>query len=95
VVIYPEGTFTPAPGVRPFQLGAFKSAVDSNRPICPVVTRGAREILRDKTILPRFGRITITFGPLIPPNGKGWQDLVRLRDATRAIFAKNSGEPLL
>ncbi|MGH9702964.1 MAG: AMP-binding protein, partial [Candidatus Acidiferrales bacterium] len=95
VVIYPEGTFTPAPGVRPFQLGAFKSAVDSNRPICPVVTRGAREILRDKTILPRFGRITITFGPLIPPNGKDWQELVRLRDATRAIFAKNSGEPLL
>jgi fatty-acyl-CoA synthase len=95
VVIYPEGTFTPAPGVRPFQLGAFKAAVDTNRPICPAVVRGAREILRDRTILPRFGRITITFGPLILSQGKGWPEMVRLRDATRAVFAKNSGEPLL
>ncbi len=95
VVIYPEGTFTRAPGVRPFQLGAFKAAVDTNRPICPAVVRGARDLLRDKTILPRFGRITITFGPLILPEGKDWPEMVRLRDATRAVFAKNSGEPLL
>ena len=95
VVIYPEGTFTPAPGVRPFQLGAFKAAVDTNRPICPAVTRGAREIMRDKTILPRFGRITLTFGPLILPEGKDWTEMVRLRDSARAIFTKNSGEPLL
>ncbi len=95
VVIYPEGTFTPAPGIRPFQLGAFKAAVDTSRPICPVVVRGVRKVLRDQTILPRFGRITITLGPLILPEGNDWLEMVRLRDATRGVFAKNSGEPLL
>ena len=65
VVIYPEGTFTAARGVRPFQLGAFKAAVDTARPICPVAVRGARELLRDETLLPKPGRITLTFGPLV------------------------------
>jgi len=65
VVIYPEGTFTAARGVRPFQLGAFKAAVDTGRLICPVAVRGARELLRDQTLLPKPGRITLTFGPLV------------------------------
>jgi fatty-acyl-CoA synthase len=98
VVIYPEGTFTAVAGVRPFQLGAFKAAVDTQRPICPVTTRGARQILRDKTYLPRPGSVTMIFGPLVLPQrgqSDGWPEIVRLRDATREIIARNSGEPLL
>jgi fatty-acyl-CoA synthase len=98
VVIYPEGTFTATVGIRPFQLGAFKSAVDAQRPICPVSIRGARAILRDKTFLPRRGRVALTFGPLIFPNlsaGDDWHEIVRLRDVTRETIALNSGEPLL
>jgi 1-acyl-sn-glycerol-3-phosphate acyltransferase len=98
VVIYPEGTFTAMPGIRPFQLGAFKAAVDTKRPICPVSVRGARQILRDKTLLPRLGRITVTFSPLIFPDasaGDDWHEIVRLRDTTRETIARNSGEPLL
>ena len=98
VAIYPEGTFTAATGIRPFQLGAFKAAVDARRPICPVAVRGARHILRDHTFLPRTGRVTVTFGPLLAPDpaaGDDWREIVRLRDATREIIARNSGEPLL
>jgi fatty-acyl-CoA synthase len=98
VVIYPEGTFTPIAGIRPFQLGAFKAAVDTKRPICPVAVRGARKILRDQTILPRPGRITVTFGPLVAPDpaaATDWQEIVRLRDASRDIIARNTGEALL
>jgi fatty-acyl-CoA synthase len=98
VVIYPEGTFTANTGIRPFQLGAFKSAVDTQRPICPVSVRGARRILRDKTRLPRPGRVTLTFGPLVTPDcgaGEDWHEIVRLRDTTRSIIAGNTGEPLL
>ena len=98
IVIYPEGTFTSMAGIRPFQLGAFKSAVDTQRPICPLSLRGTREILRDKTILPRRGKITVTFGPLVSPDpaaGDDWHEIVRLRDATRQAIALNSGEPLL
>jgi 1-acyl-sn-glycerol-3-phosphate acyltransferase len=98
VAIYPEGTFTAAAGIRPFQLGAFKAAVDAQRPVCPVAVRGARHILRDHTFLPRTGRVTVTFGPLLTPDqaaGDDWREIVRLRDATREIIGRNSGEPLL
>ena len=98
VVIYPEGTFTAMAGIRPFQLGAFKSAVDAQRPVCPVSVRGARQILRDKTLLPRRGKVTVTFGPLIFPNispADDWHEIVRLRDITRETIARNSGESLL
>jgi 1-acyl-sn-glycerol-3-phosphate acyltransferase len=95
VIIYPEGTFAAAPGVRPFQLGAFKAAVETGRPICPVVIKGAREIFRDETLLPRPGRVRITFGPLLWPSNNSWSDLMRLRNMTREMFAKNSGERLL
>lgn len=95
VIIYPEGTFTAAPGVRPFQLGAFKAAVETGRPVCPVVIKGAREIFRDETLLPRPGRIRVTLGPLLYPSGKSWSEVVRLRDMTREVFSQNSGERLL
>jgi 1-acyl-sn-glycerol-3-phosphate acyltransferase len=98
VAIYPEGTFTAETGVRPFQLGAFKAAVDSGRPICPVAVRGARRILRDGTFLPRPGSVTVTLGPLVAPNpgpADDWREIVRLRDATREIIARNSGEPMI
>ena len=98
VAIYPEGTFTPIAGIRPFQLGAFKAAVDTQRPICPVAVSGARQILRDKTRLPRPGKVTVKFGPLVLPQpaaADDWHEIVRLRDATREIIARNSGETLL
>ncbi len=98
VVIFPEGTFTELVGIRPFQLGAFKAAVDTQRPICPVSFQGARQVMRDKTILPRPGKIVMTFGELISPDpsaGDDWHEIVRLRDATREAIARNAGEPLL
>jgi len=98
VAIYPEGTFTSMAGIRPFHLGAFKAAALTGRRICPVAIRGARQILRDETRLPRPGKITATFGPLLipdPSSGDDWREIVRLRDTTREIIARNTGEPLL
>jgi 1-acyl-sn-glycerol-3-phosphate acyltransferase len=98
VVIFPEGTFTQMAGIRPFQLGAFKAAADTQCPICPVSVRGARQVLRDKTILPRPGRVIVTFSPPIMPDptaANDWHEIVRLRDATREAIARNSGEALI
>lgn len=99
VFLFPEGTFTPHEGVRPFQLGAFRAAVSSGRAICPVVMRGTRRFLRDETILPRPSRISLTVLPHIPPaatnSASPWEEVVRLRDETRAVIAQHSGEPLL
>jgi 1-acyl-sn-glycerol-3-phosphate acyltransferase len=95
VLVFPEGTFTPVGGLRPFQLGAFKVAVETGQPICPIALRGAREILRDGTFLPRPGRVTLTVCSPLEPAGTTWQEMVRLRDATRAAIAAPAGEPLL
>lgn len=99
VLIFPEGTFTAHEGIRPFQLGAFKAAVDAHAPIVPIALRGTRRLLRDGTWLPRPSRITITVLPPIetPPDASSddWHEMVRLRDATRALIAGISGESLL
>ncbi len=97
LLIFPEGTFTPRDGVRPFQLGAFKAAVATGRPVCPIALRGIRNIYRDATLLPRPGRITITFLPPLLPNPAApeFQEIVRLRDASRAAIAQHCGEHLL
>ena len=60
IFVFPEGTFTKEDGVRPFQLGAFKAAVDAGVPIVPVSLAGTRKFLRDGTYLPRPTSVTIT-----------------------------------
>ena len=97
VVIYPEGTFTAQSGVRPFQLGAFKAAVDTGCAICPIAVCGARELLRDETYLPKPGKVTLIAGPLIEPKSgaETWREIVRLRDETREVIASGAGEFLL
>jgi len=103
VFIFPEGTFVAEPGIRPFQLGAFKAAVSTGAPIVPVSLQGTRNFLRDGTILPRPSDVTITLSPPIYPQtdrtgasqSSNWQELVRVRDASREAIARFCGEPLL
>jgi 1-acyl-sn-glycerol-3-phosphate acyltransferase len=99
VYVFPEGTFTPQVGVRPFQLGAFQAAARAGRPIVPIALRGTRRFLRDDTYLPRPSRLEIHVGPPIEPRSTEaalcWQEIVRLRDTSREWIASEAGEPLL
>ena len=97
VFVFPEGTFTAQAGVRPFQLGAFKAAAAAGREIVPVALEGARRVLRDGTWLPRPGKISITICPAIAPpsDATNWKEIVRVRDQTREIIARDAREPLL
>jgi 1-acyl-sn-glycerol-3-phosphate acyltransferase len=107
VLVFPEGTFTAYEGLRPFQLGAFKAALEAGCPVCPVALRGTREFLRDGTYLPRPRNVSITISVPIEtdrPKAAGnpgsesssdWREIVRLRDASREAIARNCGEPLL
>jgi fatty-acyl-CoA synthase len=105
IFVFPEGTFTGEDGVRPFQLGAFKAAVDAGMPIVPVSLAGTRRFLRDGTYLPRPTNVTITVSAPISPRvatdatkseeSAAWHELIRLRDTTREAIARHSGEPLL
>jgi fatty-acyl-CoA synthase len=101
VFVFPEGTFTPEDGVRPFQLGAFRGAVETGAPVIPVSLAGTRKFLRDRTWLPRPTRVTITVSPPIYPEKVASNDpnqlreIVRLRNRVREAIARYSGEPLL
>jgi len=100
VFVFPEGTFVPEDGLRPFQLGAFKAAVDTGAPIIPVSIAGSRSVLRDGTILPRFSSVTLTLSPPIYPRASQsaeseWQEVIRLRDLTRDAIAPHTGESVL
>jgi 1-acyl-sn-glycerol-3-phosphate acyltransferase len=46
LAIWPEGSLDPAPGLRPFHLGAFEAAAASGTPVIPVGIRGTRDVLR-------------------------------------------------
>ena len=70
IVIFPEGTFTYATGLRPFKLGAFNIAVDTSTPICPISLAGTRAILRGETFFPKPGPIKVTIGSPIYPARK-------------------------
>jgi len=105
VFVFPEGTFTKEDGLRPFQLGAFKAAVVTGKPIIPVSLQGTRDFLRDGTYLPRPQNVTITLSAPIfpratsdgenPADASDWHEVVRLRDAAREAIASGISEPVL
>jgi 1-acyl-sn-glycerol-3-phosphate acyltransferase len=95
VLVFPEGTFTAAAGLRPFRLGAFKAAVDTGTPVIPVALRGARRVLGDGSWVPRPGTIHLRVGAPVAPEGVGWQAVVALRDRVAAEIAEHCGEPRL
>ena len=100
VFVFPEGTFVPEEGVRPFQLGAFHSAVVTGVPVVPVSLAGTRRFLRDGTVLPRPTSVIITLSPPVSPSAAAvdssdWHQVVHLRDTVREQIASYSGEPLI
>ena len=92
VHVFPEGTFTRHNGLRPFQMGAFKWAVESGCPVLPVTLVGTRNVLRDGSWLPRFYKVRVVASPILRPEGPGWSDMVRLRDSIRTEILKHCGE---
>jgi len=92
LLFFPEGTFLRPPEVRPFRLGAFKSAADVGCPVVPVAIRGTRAILPAGAWLPRPGSVSVSFAAPIAPEQGHWRDIVRLRDRARAEISRGAGE---
>jgi len=67
LLFFPEGTFTPRPGLLPFHVGAFMTAVKAGVPVVPVVLRGNREMLPDGTWWPRPAALEVEFCAPIAP----------------------------
>jgi 1-acyl-sn-glycerol-3-phosphate acyltransferase len=93
LMFFPEGTFTRAPGLLPFNLGAFRIAAEHGVPIVPVIITGTRSILRGDDYWPRRGSASVTIAAPILPEGNDWRVAVSLRARTREVILANCGEP--
>lgn len=92
IAIFPEGTFGYAAGLRPFKLGAFKIAIDTMTPVCPIAIVGSRQILRGEEKLLKPGKLKCIINELIQPEGDSWQDITELKNKVRAIISRECGE---
>ncbi len=95
LAVFPEGTFTRAPGLRPFRMGAFVAAASAGIGLQPVALAGTRDRLRADHWLPRRGAVRVTICPAIEPASQGneWELALALRDAARATLLEACGEP--
>ena len=95
ILIFPEGTFGYATGLRPFKSGAFKMATETNIPVCPIAIKGTRNILRGHDKLLKPGKIEITICQPIFPKGTDWVAITQLKNSVYTEIAKYCGEPTL
>ena len=72
VGFFPEGTFTRAPGIAPFHLGAFTVAAGTGTPVAPVVLSGTRSLLRAGRWLPERASVSVDVQPALTPEGHNW-----------------------
>lgn len=92
LLLFPEGTFSYAAGLRPFKLGAFKIAADTQTAICPIAIQGTRHIMRGNHFLLRPGKINLIIGKPIYPQGTAWEDIMRLQNEVRGFISAHCGE---
>jgi 1-acyl-sn-glycerol-3-phosphate acyltransferase len=95
LVVFAEGTFTRARGLRPFRLGAFQAAARVGCPVVPAAILGSRRLLPDRSWLPRYSPIRVILRPPIYPQGDDWREVLRLRDAAFQEILAHCGEPRL
>ncbi len=93
LMFFAEGTFTRMPGLLPFRMGAFETAVAASLPVIPLAIRGSRSVLRGDQFFPRWGAVTVIAGPPINPHGGGFEAAIELRDKVRAWILEHCREP--
>jgi 1-acyl-sn-glycerol-3-phosphate acyltransferase len=99
LLFFAEGTFSSIPGLRPFYMGGFVSAMEAQLPVVPIAIEGTRGILRSGSWYPHRGRIKVTIGkPLLPvpmsaDPSDNWRAALQLRDAARRHILAHCGEP--
>jgi 1-acyl-sn-glycerol-3-phosphate acyltransferase len=95
IAIFPEGTFTYASGIRSFKMGAFKVAIDTMTPICPIAIVGTRNILRGDEWLFTPGKIKVIIESCLTVSAPTWEQAVWLQTQARKIIADHSGEQMI
>ena len=93
LAFFPEGTFTPTPGLLKFHTGAFTTAIRAGCPLVPATVRGTRVALPPTGGLPRPGRIEVRILAPIDPVAPSEDAAIELRDRARVTILRELGEP--
>jgi len=93
VMIFPEGSRSLDGRIGRFKPGAFRLAVSLGVPVLPVTIAGGHEAWPPGRALPRRGRVTITYHPLVYPSGDGdaRAAALQLAEQTRAVIEQHGG----
>lgn len=91
LVFFPEGTFSPRPGLLKFHTGAFVTAAKAGCPVVPAVVRGTRRALPPKGRLPHPARIVVEFLPALHSTSD--HATTELRDRARSAILSELREP--
>lgn len=93
LMIFPEGERTADGRVQRFKPGAFRLAVSLDVPVLPVTIAGGNDVWPPGRTLPRPGRITITYHPILRPDSSLEARLAARDLATRTRAAILSALP--
>jgi 1-acyl-sn-glycerol-3-phosphate acyltransferase len=87
ILIFAEGTQNRTKEVlQPFKDGAFRMAIDTRKPILPMVVIGAGPLMPPGTIDLKPGTITIVTGKEIPTEGLTADDVQALKERTFGVM---------
>ncbi|HQC81094.1 MAG TPA: AMP-binding protein, partial [Accumulibacter sp.] len=92
LAIFPEGTFSREAGLKAFRMGAFVVAARAGVPVLVGGLRGTRQVLPDKTWMPRFGEVAFNTSAPLFPEGNDWRAAIGLRDLARREMLRLCGE---
>jgi 1-acyl-sn-glycerol-3-phosphate acyltransferase len=93
LVFFPEGTFSPEPGLLKFHAGAFTTAARAGCPVVPAVIRGTRKALPATGVLLRPARIEIEFLPAVVAEDATEDAAIELRNKSREAILDRLKEP--
>ena len=83
ILIFPEGTQNRSgEPLAPFYDGAFRIAIETQRPLLPMVILGAGELMPPKKVFIKPGKIRIFIDREIPTEGMKVSDLPALKEKT-------------
>lgn len=96
---FPEGTFTRVPGLLPFHLGPFLTAVEAGLVLVPIAINGARSILHPDSWIIRSGTVSVHLLPPVKYEGlmetrdELWKSALKLLAESRQSILGKCGEP--
>ncbi|MFY9608043.1 MAG: lysophospholipid acyltransferase family protein [Blastocatellia bacterium] len=89
LVIFPEGGRTKTGKLMPFKMGAFRFALTHGVPIVPVTIKGAERVWPVGQILPRTGKVTVTYHPPVAVERLPEEvSRIELKDQARTLARK-------